>query len=169
MGLYTEGVFIRGLLIYGTTFVSGVFHTCSLYFKKDEWNKTKEIMLPLMKIRDVYHNSGPLASLKLKNTWGGALISVDLLQITLLHILFLYFYIGLIFGEALYLGGLYKESLFCQFFDGLIYEGGLYSAFHRDVRFPYSKLHKRLGKRNKYHSISVLISDFRLCTYLLKS
>ena len=32
-----------------------------------------------MKIRDVYHNSGPLASLKLKNTRGGALISVDLL------------------------------------------------------------------------------------------
>ena len=83
--------------------------------------------------------------------------------------LFLYFYIGLIFGGAIYSEGLYKESLFCQYFDGLIYEGGLYSEFHRDVRFPYSKLHKRLVKTNKYHSISVLISDFRLCTYLLKS
>ena len=33
--------------------------------------------------------------------------------------LFLYFYIGLIFGGAIYSEGLYKESLFCQYFDGL--------------------------------------------------
>ena len=44
------------------------------------------------KTRDVFHNSGPIASLKLKNTWGGALISVDLLKITLFHIFF-YIYI----------------------------------------------------------------------------
>ena len=31
--------------IYGTTFVSGVFHTCYLYLKKGELNKTKKTML----------------------------------------------------------------------------------------------------------------------------
>ena len=48
--------------------------------------------------RDVFHNSGPVASLRLKNTWGGALISVDLYKITLFYILFLSFYNGHIFG-----------------------------------------------------------------------
>ena len=51
------------------------------------------------KTRDVFHNYnlGPLASLRLKNTWKGALISVYLLKVTLLHIYFLYFYNGVIF------------------------------------------------------------------------
>ena len=44
------------------------------------------------KKRDVCHNSGPLASLRLKNTSGGELTSVDLLKITLLQKFFLYFY-----------------------------------------------------------------------------
>ena len=52
------------------------------------------------KTRDVFHNSGPLSLLRLKNSWRGALISVDLLKITLLHILFVYFYNGLIFRGA---------------------------------------------------------------------
>ena len=49
------------------------------------------------KTRDLCHNSGPLASLRLKYTWGGALISVDLLKITLLA---QWACIGLIFGGA---------------------------------------------------------------------
>ena len=57
------------------------------------------------KTRDVFYDSGPLNSIKLENTWGGALISVDVFKITFLHILFLYFYNGFIFGvgEVVYI------------------------------------------------------------------
>ena len=40
MDLYMGETYLRGL-IYGSTFASGVFHTCYLYPKKEEWNKTK--------------------------------------------------------------------------------------------------------------------------------
>ena len=40
------------------------------------------------KTLDVFHNSEPLALLRLKNTWEGVLISVDLLKTTLLQIFF---------------------------------------------------------------------------------
>ena len=98
MGLHTGG------LIYRTTFVSGVFHTYYLYLKKEECNKTKKkcscskipfYYLTASKTPNVFHNSGQLASLRLKNTWGGVLISVDTLKITLLHIFFLHFDNGL--------------------------------------------------------------------------
>ena len=96
-GLYTGGLYAEPLLCL------------DLYLKKEEWNKTRKqyscskmsfYCLTANKTRDVYHNSGPLASLRLKNTWGGALISVDILKITLLHIFFLYFYEGLIYGTT---------------------------------------------------------------------
>ena len=66
-----------GGLIYGTTFVSGVFRICYFFLKKEQWNKTKKICscskisfyyLTANKTRDVFHNSGPLTSLRLKNT-----------------------------------------------------------------------------------------------------
>ena len=65
------------------------------------------------KTRNVFHNSGPLSLLRLKNSWRGALISVDLLKITLLHILFVYFYNRLIFRGA------YIRNYFCV--SGFIY------------------------------------------------
>ena len=86
--------YVGGGLIYGTTFVSGVFHICYLYLKNEEWDKTSKqcscskmpfYYLTAIKTRGVFHNSGPLALLRLKNTWEGALISVDLLKITLLQ------------------------------------------------------------------------------------
>ena len=40
------------------------------------------------KTRDAFHNSEPLALLRFKNTSGGALISVELLRLTLLHLFF---------------------------------------------------------------------------------
>ena len=46
----------------------------------------------------LFLNSGPVALLRLKDTWKGALISVDSLKTTLLQIFFLYFYNGIIFG-----------------------------------------------------------------------
>ena len=51
---------------------------------------------------DVFHNTGPLALLRLKNTLERVLISVDLLKVTLLHIFFVYSYTGLIFGGLTY-------------------------------------------------------------------
>ena len=42
---YTRGSLLSEQPIYGTTFVSGVFHTCYLYLKKGELNKTKKTML----------------------------------------------------------------------------------------------------------------------------
>ena len=121
MGLYTRGLYSWGL-IYGTTFVSGVFHTCYLYLKKEESNKTKKrqcscskmpfYYLAENKTRDAFHNSGPLAALRVKHTWEGALIlgELDLLKITRLHIIFfLLFYNGLKFGRG---GGfLYSEGI----------------------------------------------------------
>ena len=56
--------------------------------------------LTVNKTRDVFHKLGPLASLGLKNTFGGALISVDVLKTELLHKFVSYFYNGLVFGEA---------------------------------------------------------------------
>ena len=35
------------------------------------------LLLDRSKMCDVFHNSGPLAPLRLKDTWGRALISVD--------------------------------------------------------------------------------------------
>ena len=51
----------RGGLIFGITFVSGVFHTCFLYFRKEKWNKTKKTML-------LQQNSDLLLDSK-QNTW----------------------------------------------------------------------------------------------------
>ena len=63
---------------------------------------------------DVFHNSGSLAALRLKNTSGGALISVGILKITFLYIFFLHFYNGLILGGWLiFLGSFYTEPLLC--------------------------------------------------------
>ena len=77
------------------------------------------------KTRDVFRNSRPLASLRLKNTWGGALISIDLLKVTLLCILF---YISIM---GLYLGVLICGTTFVLAFwwayireVGLIFRGG---------------------------------------------
>ena len=104
-------------LIYGTTFLSGVFHTCYLHLKKKESNKTKKqcycskipiCYLTANKKYDVIHNSGSLASLRLKNIWGGALISVDLWKIKVLPISYLHFYNRLIIGV-----GLYTKPLLC--------------------------------------------------------
>ena len=87
--------------------MSGVFHTCYLYLKKEEWKKGKKtkllqqnaiLLLDSKQNTWFFRNSRPLASLRLKNTWGGALISVDLYKITLFYILFLSFYNGHIFG-----------------------------------------------------------------------
>ena len=95
--------------IYRTTFLSGVFHTCYLCFKKRNGirqnkqcscSKRPFYYLTANKTRDVFQNSGPLASLRLKSTWGAVLISVDLLKITLLHISFYIFIIGLCMGVA---------------------------------------------------------------------
>ena len=53
VALFMERVYIRKgwgcawWSIYGTTFVTGVFHTCYLYLKKEEWNKTEKTMLLL--------------------------------------------------------------------------------------------------------------------------
>ena len=108
-------------LIYGIIFVSGVIHICYLYLKKEEWNKTKKqcscskmwfYYLAAYKTLDVFHNLGPLNWLRLKNIWGGVLISVDLLKITLLLIFFLYFYNRLIFGK----GGLIHGTTFVLVF-----------------------------------------------------
>ena len=70
------------------------------------------------KTRDLCHNSGPLASLRLKYTWGGALISVDLLKITLPHNGLV---LGLYLGELVFRVTLYTEPLLWYYFDGLIY------------------------------------------------
>ena len=71
------------------------------------------------KTHDVFHNSEPLSLLRLKNSWREALISVDLLKITLLHILFAYFYNGVIFREAyirnyFYVSGLIHEEAYIR-------------------------------------------------------
>ena len=58
------------------------------------------------KTRDVFHNSEPLASLRLKNTWEGPLISVDLLKNnTYSHTLFIFLKWAFIWG------GLYTKPL----------------------------------------------------------
>ena len=71
------------------------------------------------KTLDVFHNSEPLSLLRLKNSWREALISVDLLKITLLHILFAYFYNGVIFREAyipnyFYVSGFIHEEAYIR-------------------------------------------------------
>ena len=110
----------RGLyLISETAFASEVFHTCYLYFKKKAWNKIKKHTLAAK----CHHISGPLASFRLKNTCGGALISLDLLKVTLLNISFIY-----IFKMSLYLGGLNAEPLLCILMG--FYIGGLYLKFY---------------------------------------
>ena len=81
--------------------------------------------LTLNKTRDVFHNLGPLISLRLKNTGRAALISVDLLKITLLHILFTYGQL-LCISMGLHTGGLYSR-------------GGLHSEFYGTY---VSKSHK---------------------------
>ena len=100
--------YTRGWLIHGTTFVSGVFHTSLICISRKR-NKAKKqcscskmpfYYLTVNKTRDVFHKLGPLASLGLKNTFGGALISVDVLKTELLHKFLSYFYNGLVFGEA---------------------------------------------------------------------
>ena len=60
-----------------------------------------------------FHNSESLASLRLNGTWGGELISVDILKIAFLHVLFLYFYNGFTFREAYIWGVLSPEPLLC--------------------------------------------------------
>ena len=75
------------------------------------------------KTSDVFHNSGPLAPLRLKNTWGGALVSVDLLKITMLHIFFLYF----IF-EGAYIWNHFRVSILMG-----LYTRGLNLEFHGKV------------------------------------
>ena len=69
------------------------------------------------KTRGLFHKSRPLALLRLKNTWGEALSSVDLLKITLLHIFFLYFHNGPIF---FFLGGAGRGEIY-GIIDVLIY------------------------------------------------
>ena len=61
------------------------------------------------KTSDVFHNSGPSASLKLKNTWEEALISEYLLKVTLLHIFFCVSILIGLYTRGLYLGDLYLE------------------------------------------------------------
>ena len=60
------------------------------------------------KRRDVFHNSGPLAPLRFNYTWGGTLISVDLLNTPMKH----NFYNRLIFGGAYIQGNLYTQNHF---------------------------------------------------------
>ena len=100
------GAYTREGAWCGNIFVCKVFRTCYLYLKKEEWNKTKKqrscskmpfYYLRANKTHDLFHNSIPLVSLRLKNTWGGALNLVDLLKIALLYIFFLYFYNGFIY------------------------------------------------------------------------
>ena len=75
--------------------------------------------------RDVFHNSGPVASLRLKNTWGGALISVDLLKVTLLCILFYISIMGLYLGVLIY-GTTFVLAFWWAYIRevGLIFGGG---------------------------------------------
>ena len=89
MGLYTGGLNSGGGggLIYKTTFVSEAFHTCYLYLKNEEWNKTKKqgpcskmplYYLTATKTRDVFPSSRLLASLRLTSLYsrgGGDLYS----------------------------------------------------------------------------------------------
>ena len=66
------------------------------------------------KIRSEIYNSEPLASLaalRLKFTRRGALISVDLLKMTLLHMFLLHFYNGFIFERTCIWEGLYTEPI----------------------------------------------------------
>ena len=72
--------------------------------------------LTASKTRDVFHNSGPLALLRLKNTWVEALISVDLLKTTLLHIFIFYFHNGFIFGRP-YIRVYVRGDLYLDFFN----------------------------------------------------
>ena len=159
MGLYTRGLYSWGL-IYGTTFVSGVFHTCYLYLKKEESNKTKKrqcscskmpfYYLAANKTRDAFHNSGPLAALRVKHTWEGALIlgELDLLKITRLHIIFfLLFYNGLKFGRGgggvlIFRGDYIRNHLYISilvglYTVGLIFEGSYiwsFTVFNKNIQ-----------------------------------
>ena len=79
--------------------------------------------------RYVFHNSESLVLLRLENIWGGASIK-NLLKITVLQILFLYYYNRFIFWRHIFgskwRGWLYTETLSCWYFDGLIYGRGWY-------------------------------------------
>ena len=60
--------------MYGTTFLFGIFRTCYLDLKKDEWNMAKKTMLLQQnailllgnKQSNAFYNLVQLASLKLK-------------------------------------------------------------------------------------------------------
>ena len=114
--------------------MSGVFHTCYLYLKKEEWKKGKKtkllqqnaiLLLDSKQNTWFFRNSRPLASLRLKNTWGGALISVDLLKVTLLCILFYISIMGLYLGVLIY-GTTFVLAFWWAYIRvvGLIFGGG---------------------------------------------
>ena len=105
------------------------------------------------KTRDVFHNSEPLSLLRLKNSWREALISVDLLKITLLHILFAYFNNGIIFREA------YIRNYFCV--SGFIYG----ETFIRGV---FSFASTFYTKMNKNFNSTMVVIVWVLGTVLVK-
>ena len=104
MSLYTDTGYTGGggVGLYAQLLLCLEFFTSVLCTQE---RGTEYYYLTANKTRDVFHNSGSLASLKLENTWGGALISVYLFKITLLFIFLLYFYNGFIFGvgEVVYI------------------------------------------------------------------
>ena len=105
------------------------------------------------KTREVFHNSEPLSLLRLKNSWREALTSVDLLKITLLHILFAYFYNGVIFREA------YIRNYFCV--SGFIY-GEAY------IRGVFSFTSTFYTKMNKNFNSAMVVIVWVLGTVLVK-
>ena len=115
MGLYTRGDFYTEPVLRLEFFTPAICIS-----RKRNGNKTKKkqcscgkipfYYLTTNKIRSEIYNSeplAPLAALRLKFTWRGALISLDLLKMTLLHMFLLHFYNGFIFGRTCIWEGLH--------------------------------------------------------------
>ena len=89
------------------------------------------------KIHDAFHRSGPLASLRLKNTWGGALTSEDLLKIRFSVYSFstckmgLYFW-GLILGGPIY-GTTFVLVFWWAYIRGAYIQGCLYTEIYGNL------------------------------------
>ena len=105
------------------------------------------------KTRDVFYDSGPLNSIKLENTWGGALISVDVFKITFLYILFLYFYNGFIFGVG---EVVYMRNHFCvSILIGFKLRAWLYDE--RQIDYPSKSFFISSNREREYYTDTLIL------------